>query len=163
MTYEVTRSTDYCDYTALVTVDEHTRKQHIELYEGDPYPDWWCRLFDIKCTPITERTVSPYTSIDSTIYEMIAKHEITHHNQHIAETADEYIEIDYAAEMRKQRTRYQMDDEEEPAPNRDDPIINDWQEQIEQQRVASGQHVATNGKVMHINSLRNLPQYRKEG
>lgn len=159
--YRVERSTQYGDYVALVTVDKHTRKQHIELYDGEPYPGFLAMLFGIKREPISERTVGPFTDIEKTIEKMIVEYELPYYQEEKAQKNDHYLAIDYESELKKRK----------PKPK--DPLL----DEVEKRHAmliddyADGAYViapdgkkyviSSNGKVVNANSFANLKQYQK--
>ena len=50
--YRVERSTQYGDYIAVVKVDKHSRKQTIELYDGEPF-EFKLLLFQSNVSQLT--------------------------------------------------------------------------------------------------------------
>src|SRR5690606_1575821 len=147
--YRVVRSTQYGDYIAIVKVDKHTRKQHIELYDGDPYPGFLASLFGIEREPIAIKTVGPYTDIEKTITKMIVDYELPYYQEERLKRNDHYLAIDYEQEMKKRQPK-----EVPEASTQHELKIYDYEE--DKRYVITPQ-----GKVMNMNSLKNLKQYKK--
>ena len=147
--YRVERSTQYGDYIAIVQVDKHTRKQHIELYDGDPYPGFLASLFGIEREPIDIKTVGPYTDIEKTITKMIVDYELPYYQEERLKRNDHYLAIDYEQEMKKRQPK-----EVPEASTQHELKIYDY---VEDKRYV----ITPQGKVMNMNSLKNLKQYQK--
>lgn len=147
--YRVERSTQYGDYIAIVKVDKHTRKQHIELYDGDPYPGFLASLLGVRRDPIAERTIGPFSDVEKTITKMIVEHELPYYQEEKAKQNDHYLNIDYEAEMKKRK----------PKPKPEEVAV---RQPINVYDYQHGQYVITpNGKAVNANSLANLKQYQQ--
>lgn len=151
--YRVERSTQYGDYVALVSVDKHTRKQTIELYDGEPNPGFLASLFGIEREPIAKRTVGPFSDVEKTITKMIVDHELPYYQQEKAIRNDHYLAIDYEAELKKRN----------PKPKTEDEIaMNQPNQPLKVYDYQHGEYVITpHGKTVNANSLANLKQFRK--
>jgi len=93
--YRIERSTPYGDYIALVKVDKHSRKQTIELYDGEPF-EFKLLFVPIEREPIAIKTVGPYTDIEKTITKMIVDYELPYYQEEKAKKNDHYLAIDTA-------------------------------------------------------------------
>lgn len=152
--YRVDRATQYGDYVALVTVDKHTRKQHIALYKGEPFETVFF-VFPLERDPIAERTVGPFTDVEKTITKMIVEYELPYYQKEKAQRNEHYLEIDYEEELKKRKPKPNDPKEEEISMNQPkQPLkVYDYQH---------GEYVITpNGKTVNANSLANLKQYQK--
>lgn len=149
--YRVERSTQYGDYVALVSVDKHTRKQTIELYDGEPNPGFLASLFGIEQEPIAERTIGPFTDVEKTIAKMIVEYELPYYQKEKTLKNDHYLIIDYEAELRKRKPK-PKDPMLDEVSIQKDLYVNDYE---------LGQYVVTpRGKTVNLNSIKNLKQYR---
>lgn len=157
--YRVERSTQYGDYIAVVQVDKHTRKQHIELYDGDPYPGFLASLFGIEREPIAERTVGPFTDVEKTIAKMIVEYELPYYQKDKAQSNEHYLPIKYDLELEKRKPKIKETDEVE---KRHAMLIDDYAEGAYVIAPDGKKYVITsNGKFVNTNSFSNLKQYRK--
>lgn len=148
--YRVERSTQYGDYTAVVKVDKHTRKQHIELYDGEPF-EFKFLFIPIEREPIAERTIGPFTDVEKTIAKMIVEYELPYYQKEKTLKNDHYLIIDYEAELRKRKPK-PKDPMLDEVSIQKDFYVNDYE---------LGQYVITpKGKTVNLNSIKNLKQYR---
>lgn len=148
--YRVERSTQYGDYTAVVKVDKHTRKQTIELYDGEPF-EFKFLFIPIEREPIAERTIGPFTDVEKTIAKMIVEYELPYYQKEKTLKNDHYLIIDYEAELRKRKPK-PKDPMLDEVSIQKDLYVNDYE---------LGQYVVTpRGKTVNLNSIKNLKQYR---
>jgi len=158
--YRVDRSTRYGDYIAIVKVDKHTRKQHIELYDGDPCPGFLASLFGLEREPIAERTVGPFTDVEKTIEKMIVEYELPYYQKEKVQSNDQYLPIKYDEELKKRKPKIKESTDE--VEKRHDILVNDYDEGTYVIDPDGKKYVITsNGKVVNVNSFGNLKQYQK--
>lgn len=157
--YRVERSTQYGDYTAVVKVDKYTRKQHIELYNGDPSLGFLASLFGLEREPIDERTVGPFTDVEKTIEKMIVEYELPYFQKDKAQRNEHYLPIKYDEELKKRKPKIKETDEVE---KRHDILVNDYADGTYVIASDGKKYVITsNGKAVNANSFANLKQYQK--
>src|SRR5690606_16964253 len=155
--YRVDRSTRYGDYIAIVKVDKHTRKQHIELYDGDPCPGFLASLFGLVREPIAERTIGPFTDVEKTIEKMIVEYELPYFQRDKAQRNEHYLPIKYDEELKKRKPIKETDEVEK----RHAMLIDDYAEGAYVIAPDGKKYVITsNGKFVNTNSFSNLKQYR---
>lgn len=157
--YRVERSTQYGDYTAVVKVDKHTRKQHIELYDGEPF-EFKFLFIPIEREPIDERTVGPFTDVEKTIEKMIVEYELPYFQKDKAQSNEHYLPIEYDEELKKRKPKIKESTNE--VEKRHDILVNDYDEGTYVIDPDGKKYVITsNGKVVNANSFANLKQYQK--
>ena len=150
--YRVDRATQYGDYVALVTVDKHTRKQHIALYKGEPFETVFF-VFPLERDPIAEQTIGPHTDVNNTITKMIIDYELPYYQQAKAQATDHFLDIDYEEELKKRRPKRKKEEEEPQPQGRPETIVKDWQE--DQVYILNSPK-----RNIHPNSLANLKQFQ---
>lgn len=154
--YRVERSTQYGDYIAIVKVDKHTRKQHIELYDGEPF-EFKFLFIPIEREPIAERTVGPFTDVEKTIEKMIVEYELPYYQKDKAQSNENYLPIKYDEELKKRKPKTTDEVEKRHAM-----LIDDYAEGAYVIAPDGKKYVITsNGKAVNANSLSNLKQYQK--
>ena len=155
--YRVERSTQYGDYIAIVQVDKHTRKQRIELYDGDPCPGFLASLFGIVREPIADRTVGPFTDIEKTIEKMIVEYELPYYQKDKAQSNENYLPIKYDEELKKRKPKTTDEVEKRHAI-----LVDDYADGAYVIAPDGKKYVITsNGKAVNANSFANLKQYQK--
>ena len=145
--YRIERSTPYGDYVAIVKVDKHSRKQTI-IYDGEPF-EFKFLFIPIEREPIDIKTVGPYTDIEKTLTKIIVDYELPYYQEERLKRNDHYLAIDYEQEMKKRQPK-----EVPEVSTQHELQIYDYEE--DKRYVITPQ-----GKVMNMNSLKNLKQYQK--
>lgn len=149
--YRVERSTEYGDYISIVKVDNRTRKQTIELYDGEPFETIFL-IIPIEREPISVKTVGPFTDIEKTITQMIVEYELPYYQKERSQSNDQYLEIDYEEELERRKPKPKEDQLNEVSVQNPIPV-NDYQD---------GRYVLTNnGKMVNEKSYFNLKQFKK--
>ena len=158
--YRVERSTQYGDYIAVVKVDKHSRKQTIELYDGDPSPGLLATLFGLEREPIDIKTVGPFTDVEKTIEKMIVEYELPYFQKERVQSNEHYLSIKYEEELKKRKPKIKESTDE--VEKRHDILVNDYDEGTYVIDPDGKKYViTTNGKAVNVNSFANLKQYRK--
>src|SRR5690554_1179885 len=158
--YRVERSTQYGDYIAIVKVDKHTRKQHIELYDGDPCPGFLASLFGLVREPIDERTVGPFADVEKTIEKMIVEYELPYYQKEKVQSNEHYLPIKYDEELKKRKPKIKESTDE--VEKRHAMLVDDYAEGAYVIAPDGKKYVITsNGKAVNANSFANLKQYQK--
>lgn len=159
MEYEVERTTQYGQYTAVVTVTRQPRKTHIKLYSPAPMITVF-KFFPVEIEPIREATYGALVDVDRAITRMIVDWELVFYQRDKAEASDGYLNINYAEEIKRRRAQFEQQEEEEVQPREDEIIYRDWRE--DKAIILGGKSgaQAEPKKKMHVNSLLNLRQYQ---
>jgi hypothetical protein len=148
--YEIYRTTDFNEYTAVVTADHQTEETTIFLYIGEPVSKSFFGLYEEKKESVRDGYLSSVDDVDYAVYQLITDYELHLWQKQKAEMGGKKLTIDYEKEIRKRNTK---SNQPSNVIEGDFPTITfkEWDD-------PETYYITSSGRKMHINSLKNLPQ-----